>query len=260
MEIMKGAWILEIPEMGPHKSVDPEKVKAFMSATHDKGRLAYRRDPATIGRQCVFGGTSNEGQYLTDRTGNRRIWPIETDGQIIDTDRLTDNLDQIWAEAVAIYREMRQEKPAGDLDLSIKGVDARRQALAAQRSRMIHTPENDWRDLIIDALNEGVAEGTVETTIGRWDAKTANGQTTHMPAYVDLKFVWCMILEELEEGWTGPEKGRNQAALASVMSSIPGIRRGRKREGLVGQGFTASGARVSTYDIDYGRLPEPAEL
>jgi hypothetical protein len=62
------------------------------------GHLSERRE-----RQFVFAGTINGTKYLHDWTGNRRIWPLTT-GKV-DLQWVTDNRDQLWAEASTRERE-----------------------------------------------------------------------------------------------------------------------------------------------------------
>ncbi|WOL41348.1 VapE family protein (plasmid) [Pyramidobacter sp. YE332] len=46
----------------------------FLSGTMDRFRVAYGRRTAEYPRQCIFVATTNECEFLRDRTGNRRFW------------------------------------------------------------------------------------------------------------------------------------------------------------------------------------------
>ena len=101
---LHGNWIIELAELASTKRTDVETVKTFLSKREDTYRPAYGRRVATFPRQCVFFGTTNEAEYLKDRTGNRRFWPI-TVTRKIDRDALEQVVDQIWAEAVVCWKK-----------------------------------------------------------------------------------------------------------------------------------------------------------
>jgi hypothetical protein len=85
VEMMQGAWILEIPELSGFARADVRHIKAFISRTTDKVRLAYERRAKQYDRQCIFIGSTNDDRYLKDDTGGRRYWPIHCAVEEIDT-------------------------------------------------------------------------------------------------------------------------------------------------------------------------------
>jgi predicted P-loop ATPase len=99
---LRGRWIIELPELSAMRRSDVEAVKAFLSRTDERYRPPYGRAEVVEPRRCVFAGTTNRTDYLTDDTGGRRFWPVAV-GQI-DVDRLIRDRDQIWAEAVLRFR------------------------------------------------------------------------------------------------------------------------------------------------------------
>ena len=101
-ELVQGVWIVEISELEAFRRVDINRVKQFLSQQADRFRAAYGRHVQECPRCCVFFGTTNNQEYLQDKTGNRRFWPIDTGIQAPIKSVFTDldrEVDQIWAEA-----------------------------------------------------------------------------------------------------------------------------------------------------------------
>lgn len=73
---IRGNLIIELGELSSMNKTKIEKVKNFISATHDNIREPYARYTTKWARTCVFIGTSNDSSYLKDGTGNRRFFPI----------------------------------------------------------------------------------------------------------------------------------------------------------------------------------------
>jgi putative DNA primase/helicase len=94
---LAGCWIVELAELAAVRRAENEAVKGYLSRTYDNYRPPYGRYRISVPRQCVFVGSTNESAYLTDRTGNRRYWPVACGD--IDIEYLERDRDQLWAEA-----------------------------------------------------------------------------------------------------------------------------------------------------------------
>jgi putative DNA primase/helicase len=96
-----GHWIVEIAELKGMRNSQLEATKSFITQAADTFRPPYGRRTGQFPRQCVFIATTNEGEYLRDRTGNRRYWPVRCTRIIRDA--LVRDCGQLWAEAVREY-------------------------------------------------------------------------------------------------------------------------------------------------------------
>lgn len=106
-ELLQGVWIVEVGELDAFNRSDVGRIKQFLSQQADRFRAAYGRHVKEMPRRCVFFGTTNDAEFLTDRTGNRRFWPVAV-GRNKATKSIWNELEseknQIWAEAVMRYR------------------------------------------------------------------------------------------------------------------------------------------------------------
>lgn len=103
LQALRGAWLIEIPDMAGFNRADHGKVLAVITTAIDTYRVPYGREPEDVPRTCVFAATSETDDYLSDTRGKRRYWPLRcTD---INLDGLRAQRDQLFAEAVLRYRE-----------------------------------------------------------------------------------------------------------------------------------------------------------
>lgn len=101
-ELIQGVWINEIGELNGMSKSETNAVKQFLSRREDIFRVPYGRRTSNYPRRCVFFGTTNDSEFLKDRTGNRRFWPVVVGVQPATKNvfnQLPDEVDQIWAEA-----------------------------------------------------------------------------------------------------------------------------------------------------------------
>lgn len=103
-ESVRGAWIIEIPELEGFYKQDMNVIKSFVSKQSDTYRPAYGREQVKIPRTCVFFATTNEGDFLRDSSGNRRFWIVQCGEPQAPLKELTPSeVAQVWAEAKVIW-------------------------------------------------------------------------------------------------------------------------------------------------------------
>jgi predicted P-loop ATPase len=111
-QLVQGRWLYEIGELDAFNRTEATRVKAFVSSQIDRFRAPYERAPRDWPRQGVFVGTTNQDEYFKDTTGNTRYWPfrVEEDDSI-NLDGLAAGRDQLFAEAVALYKRGERWHP-----------------------------------------------------------------------------------------------------------------------------------------------------
>lgn len=147
---LRGRWIIEVGELeAMRKEVDA--IKAFITRQVETFRPAYGREEVSEPRRCVFAGTTNKDDWQRDETGGRRFWPVKVG--VIDVPAIERDRDQLWAEAVALYRSGERWWLEGE-------IAEQAQAEAAERR-----PDDPWRADIARAV-QGRSEVTAKQVLG----------------------------------------------------------------------------------------------
>lgn len=136
---LKGKWLIEVAEMHSFRRADVDRLKGIISTRVDRVRVPYGRLTEEHPRQSVFAGTTNRDDWQNDDTGARRFWPVRCG--IISQEWLRDNRDQLFAEAVARFKE----------GLDWWSIDAAAAARAADQRR----PEDPWEEILDRYLIDG---------------------------------------------------------------------------------------------------------
>lgn len=101
-QVLRRAWIYEWAELEVlRRTKDAATAKAFLSSSVDTYRPSYGRLVVDVPRGCVIVGSTNNDEFLSDYTGNRRFWPVRV-GKI-DIESTAAQRDQLWAEAMRLY-------------------------------------------------------------------------------------------------------------------------------------------------------------
>lgn len=101
---MQRAWIMMSDEGHSLRKADFDAQKEFLTRTADVFRMPYEREAQAHKRHCVIWGSTNDDVFLRRQEGNRRFLIVHCEEKV-DFEALTDEyIDQVWAEAVALYR------------------------------------------------------------------------------------------------------------------------------------------------------------
>lgn len=148
IESLEGAWICEVSELlAMTKTKEQEAVKSFLTRLNDRYRMPFDKRVTDHPRQCLFIGTTNKEQFLTDKTGNRRFYPVKVNQSGYDLfeheAEIKEYIRQCWAEAKEKL-DAGEMKPYADRDL-----------VAVIREMQAAAVEDDYRvGMIEDYLTE----------------------------------------------------------------------------------------------------------
>ena len=208
-EALQGSWIVEWAELSAAKKSDIESMKQFISKRDDRYRKAYARRVTDNPRQCVFIGTTNDDEFLRDYTGNRRFWPIGTDGDLATKDIFRDlpaERDQIWAEAVQRYHEHEPLFLPSELQT------------AAAEVQEEHTFRSVREDLVRDYLDRKLPENWKDMELYeriQWLENPANTGTV-VREKVCLLEIWCEVFNGSKNSFTNADQREMKAIMDRV--------------------------------------------
>lgn len=108
IEAIEGAWICEVSELlAMTKAREQEAVKSYLTRLNDRYRMPFDKRVTDHPRQCVFIGTTNKEQFLSDKTGNRRFYPVivrQSGYDLFDHEaEAREYIRQCWAEAKVLF-------------------------------------------------------------------------------------------------------------------------------------------------------------
>lgn len=131
------AWIVEAGEFDSLRDASMSRLKNIVSRAVDTFRAPYGHDAMSVPRGWICIGTTNADTYLRDTTGARRFHPVRVG--FIDLPALSAARDQLWAEAVELWRSGTRWHPEDGEERAL---------LAAEQEDRRHT--DPWEPLIAD--------------------------------------------------------------------------------------------------------------
>ena len=136
--MMRGRLLAEIGELRGLNTKDLESIKAFVTRQQENWVPKYREFAISYPRRTVFIGTTNNNEFLSDETGNRRFLPVKT--PYVDVYEIRSDCLQLWAEAASMFAM---------LGIQWRGME--QLALETHREHMVVDP---WLDQVRRWLHE----------------------------------------------------------------------------------------------------------
>ena len=243
-ELLQGVWIVELGELDSlfqDRLAGEGRVKQFLSQRIDKFRAAYGHTVEDYPRHCVFFGTTNSYDYLTDRTGGRRFWPVDVGVQEHEKnvwEHLDGEIDQIWAEAVFRWRMGESIYLSGAMWAE------------AQKQQEAHRERNVREGMILDFLEKPVPADWQTWSLDRrqqfWNGNIQNAESLCLVQRdrVCALEIWC----ELLHGFKKDMKQTDTREINSILEASPDWEPRRLKFGYCGpqRGFV----RIKNDDTD----------
>ena len=195
-----------------------ETIKAFFSRPSDWLRPPYGRGMVDMKRPSVSIATTNASRYLKDPTGNRRWLPVAC--SLIDVEAIARDREQIFAEALAMYRAGR----AWWID------DVSVIALAKEQTERRETVD-PWEERLREWVESSPPSGSTQPR-GMMGVTTADA----------LAFLQVPIERQTDR------RGRPRRHVpAAPRDDVQASARRQGREGSRGTGRRSTSARASSY-------------
>ena len=167
-DIMLKALIVNDDEMVASERMSFAETKAFISKTSLRFRKPYMRRTEEFAKNFVLARTTNQREYLKDKTGERRFLPIlvNKDKQIKHPMEMQEEvIKQIWGEAVTLYKNGHP----------LMFDDATEEELNKYRERFMYRDEVEIQ--VIDYLDMPVPK--------EWDSLSIQKQHQYTQRYFD---------------------------------------------------------------------------
>lgn len=203
MEAIEGGWICEVSELlALTKIKETEAVKSYLTRLSDIYRKPFDKRVTEHPRQCIFIGTTNREQFLTDKTGNRRFLPIQCHQSGYD---LFECEQEIKAEILQCWAEAKVKFDKGEMKPYI-----RKELRESVREKQLSSVEDDYREgLIFDYLSDKEEVCLIElwqNALGNCFSKPSRKESNDIALILQGMQEWCRMDKSKRMGRFGAQK------------------------------------------------------
>lgn len=195
---MQRALIVNDDEMEATASSSFEVTKKFITMEELEYRPAYGRKNVRRAKHFVLARTSNQVEYLRDKTGNRRFLPILSSKNLQVKHPVTDLTDklvaQFWGEMVHKYKTKGLQYPTREQEME----------LAKHREKFVYVDEIENRiNRFVDNTDlEWVASSDIaDSALGKIDLVKNRGVANKIKNVMDNKEGWTSHRKTSGRGW-----------------------------------------------------------
>ena len=211
IECTRGCVLVVVSEMGGVTTTkDLENLKAYVTTAHDDMRMAYGRNREVMPRRFIFVCNTNlERPLPTDPSGNRRWCVVEVGPSKVGRieDYLDNRRDELWAEAVAVYKQGIEPGLPRDL-----------MAVQAGQNDRFERFDEQYEDAYLTALDNGSLSRKKQYTLT--EIAVALGITDSNKEFRrERREVQHRLRDELHrQGWTSKQGRRNGSNVLRLWS------------------------------------------
>lgn len=184
LQKLQGKTVAEIGELNALRKADTDPAKAFISARSDDFRMSYGKHVLKHKRRFILIGTTNETEFLADRTGNRRFLPVRCGvakpAKSIMDDGAKEDFEQAAAEALAFRKRF------GKLQL-IASKECKAVAKEEQERARLESPYETPIAAFLDTMKPGdkvcaamVAEQALDVGTGQGNYRQVTRECTRV--------------------------------------------------------------------------------
>jgi predicted P-loop ATPase len=153
---LRSAWIYEWAELEVmRRAEDINQVKAWISSPVDDYVAQYGHNSSQVPRSFVVAGTTESDEFLVDEKGNRRFLPLKI--AMVDRAALRDQRDQLWAEAMSIYKAWFD---AGAKEEDTPWVLSDEESRELDAVHAEHQTSDSWSDVVVTWAESQIGDFT----------------------------------------------------------------------------------------------------